>query len=84
MTPSTTLAKRIERHIAERQSINSCLAIHGKAFIARITRTMSLRAVSRSVGLSATYLSLVMNGKIIISFDAYLRLWRFENETMLM
>lgn len=78
------IGKRIARFRVERKEIERILSVEGTRIIKRILGVMSLRAISRSTGLSPTYLSLVVNGKTTISMDAYLRLWRFENEENLM
>lgn len=57
-----------------RKAVQSGLAVSGPRMIKRLTADQSLRELARRTGLSPTYLSMVKNGKTVISEDAFLTL----------
>jgi AraC-like DNA-binding protein len=66
--PHLDVAWRLRQHLADRENLRVIVTkLHDR-------HGMSLREIARVSGLSATYLSLVMNRKQVISFGAYLRL----------
>jgi len=72
---SQTLAERIREHQHEGAAIRQQLWKEAPRLVSCLTSTVgSLRGLARESGLSATYLSQVLNEKRIISQGAYLRL----------
>lgn len=74
-----TLAERVREHLAEADVLREGMAHEGPHLIQRLQDSegwgcTSLRSIARRSGLSPAYLSMVVNGKQIISLGAYLRL----------
>lgn len=70
--------ERITNWIDEGKEIHEGLAINGPKLIAKATKSISLRELSRRTGFSPTYLSLVMNAKVVISSKAYVKIAMME------
>lgn len=71
---------RVVNWIDEGEVVRAGLAYEGPRLIRRLTRDISLRKVARRTGLSATYLSLVANGRAVISPKAFLKLAKRLND----
>lgn len=75
------LADDIDSHEDEARAIRQGLAHDGPALIRALLdrggfAACSLRQVAREAGLSPTYLSYAVNGRVILSGGAFLRLVR--------
>lgn len=70
----TNFVERVTNWIDEGNEINEGLSFKGPELIAELTATISLRELSRRSGFSPTYLSLVANGKVTISPNAFVKL----------
>ena len=68
------LIDRVKAYRDEGFDIQRALETEGKLLVAKMNCIYSLREIGRRSGLSATYLSLVLNGKATISPGAFLRL----------
>lgn len=74
--PHLDVVWRLRQHLADRENLKADMKFEGPMIVTNLydRHGMSLREIARVSGLSATYLSLVMNRKQVISFGAYLRL----------
>jgi hypothetical protein len=70
----TNFIERVTNWLDEGNEVRMGLAINGPMLIAEATRTISLRELSRRTGFSPTYLSMVMNAKVTISPEAYVKI----------
>ena len=76
----TNFVERITNWIDEGETIREGLAINGPQLIVEATKTISLRELSRRTGFSPTYLSMVMNAKVVISPEAYVKISTMEEQ----
>jgi len=79
------LADDIEQHDDEARCIREGIAHEGPQLINRLLDrggfgACSLRQVAREAELSPTYVSMALNGKAILSHDAFVRLARLLEE----
>lgn len=70
----TSFVERITNWIDEGNVIHEGLAYEAPKLVAQITRCISLRELARRTGLSATYLSQVANGHVVISPGAFVKI----------
>lgn len=77
-----SFADRVVDLLHEQEIVREGLVHEGPAIMTRlcINGPLALREVSRRTGLSPTYLSLVLNGKSVISADAYILLCDCERK----
>lgn len=80
-------ARRVEKWLDEGDVIREGLSHEGHAIVHRLCGiekdgkgTMSLRAVARRTGLSATYISQILNRKASVSPEAYLKIAKLETK----
>jgi hypothetical protein len=70
----TNFIERVTNWLDEGNEVRMGLAINGPSLIVEATKTISLRELARRTGFSPTYLSMVMNAKVVISPEAYLKI----------
>jgi len=77
---SSTFARRVAAWLDEGEAVRDRLLDEGKAIVGRLTASMSLRGLARRSYLSATYLSMIQNGRTVVSPEAFLKLAEIERE----
>lgn len=79
--PHQNFAERVKNMMDEQEIVREGLWHEGPSIVDRLSRRSSLRDVARRTGLSPTYLSQVLHGKVIISARAFVALSELGIET---